>query len=332
MNAGSPRKHHTLTAGLIARFAQSGRVTAHNVLTGRVSSAGPRAVGYQLDYWGSPDLAEEVEERFTKPETAALRVLKALQDRWPLNEDDRAWVAQFIAIQVVRMPSFMGFLRHTGLDASRETIAEGITKWRLTTPQRAYIEREFASQRTHLNSMMRQIPRIATLLWNMNWAVIEFENGDLITGDQPLVMLPPSMSPATITPASAIPAVGAANMFEGRFTLDPRHLLLMTWRERASEPWLPGTIAHAASVNCAVRDQALEAWFETPNSYTPFRVPPTLEERIYPISTDLFPGYSVESAGASQLRIATDRELVAMIDSQETTMRRVTFKKARDAA
>jgi hypothetical protein len=72
-------------------------------------------VGRQFDYWGPPGLAREVEMLFSTVESDALRLLADLQDHWPLTKrDDRAALGQFLAIHIVRMPSFGGYLRQLG--------------------------------------------------------------------------------------------------------------------------------------------------------------------------------------------------------------------------
>lgn len=84
----TPKRHHTVSAGYIGRFAHNRRVSVHQV-TGGVSEIGPRAVGYQNDFWGSDELATEVEQGFNKVENPVLRLLRNLPGRWPLSTEDR---------------------------------------------------------------------------------------------------------------------------------------------------------------------------------------------------------------------------------------------------
>ena len=48
----------------------------------------------------------------------------------------------------------------------------------------------FRGDRTHVNSLLRQIPRLASLLCSMRWSVVEFDEDWLVTCDQPLVLVP----------------------------------------------------------------------------------------------------------------------------------------------
>ena len=50
VSTSPPRKHHTVSAGYVRRFALDGEVTVHHQQSGVFER--PRGVGYQLDYWG----------------------------------------------------------------------------------------------------------------------------------------------------------------------------------------------------------------------------------------------------------------------------------------
>ncbi len=98
--------------------------------------------------------------------------------------------------------------------------------------------------------------------------------------------------------------------------MDPRRALLLTWREEWDEPWLNGARAHACSINCALKAQTFQEWFCRPGTAPPFLSPPILQERTLPISSDLLPGYTVESAAASRRRHATDSLIDKMVEEQ----------------
>lgn len=90
----TPERHHTITAGYLGRFARKGRVLLSRT-DGSTSEVGPRAVGFQRDYWGSG--AAEVEQAFSKTENTALRLLRKLEERWPLSSEDRGLLAEFVS-------------------------------------------------------------------------------------------------------------------------------------------------------------------------------------------------------------------------------------------
>ena len=134
----------------------------------------------------------------------------------------------------------------------------------------------------------------------VHWTFVEVERDWLITGDQPVVFLPPVPQP--ITPASALLPAGLSYTLEGRFTLDPRRAVLMTWSEDPEERWVSGSHAQRLS-GVGLRDQGAGAADGSPFFQdAPPLSPPLLQERVYPISQELLPGYTVPQAGASGRR------------------------------
>lgn len=104
--------------------------------------------------------------------------------------------------------------------------------------------------------------------------------------------------------------------FEGRFTLDPRHALLMTWVESGEEPWLTGDRIGASHINASLKAQAVDEWFRRPETVPPFISAPLLEERVDPISPALFHGYTPQRAVASPRRHAAERSVIKMVEEQ----------------
>ena len=157
---------------------------------GNVSDKGVAVVGFQRDFWGDdPELAAEMEARFEGAEKRALDVLTELPSRWPLTGDDRGLLAEFLAIHIVRMPSFGGYIRQIGEQANRETIAEGAPKHGFDDAQAAVYAELLRSDRIHADGLLRQIPRVGSMLGSMHWSIVEFPEDWLITCDQPVVML-----------------------------------------------------------------------------------------------------------------------------------------------
>lgn len=312
MSQKPPTKHHTVTAGYVRRFTHGDVVTVHRQ-DGRVYDQGPAGVGCQRDFWGSPELASRIEAAFCKLESFALNVIDDIQGRWPLTGEQRAALGQFLALHIVRLPAYGGFTRMLGEHAARQTIADGVVEYKLDPEEAAVYAEALRDERMHVNGLVRQMSRIAGFLCSMHWSLVEFPEDWLISCDQPVVLLP--YSPAPITPASAITPQGLAATLEGRFTLDPRHALLLTWHE-TEEAILAGTYTQACSINCALRAQTLQEWFCRAGSTPPFLSPPMADERIYPISIELLPGYGVASAAASQRRLAAEDLVLRMVNEQ----------------
>jgi hypothetical protein len=297
MASNAPRKHHTVTAGYLRRFAHDKRISIHRGAT--TTTNGVRGVAFQLDYWGSPEVATKMEDWLGKEEDRALDVLSNLDARWPPRSDDRGALAIFMAIHVVRTPAYGALIRQMGARADREVVAESAADLGLTPEEaEAYVEL-LRGDDVHANTLTRQAHYIGSYLASMHWTLVEFEE-PLITGDQPVVLLPPI--PVPVTPATALMPAGLAATFEGRFTLDPHHALVMSWNEDATEPKLEGNYRQACSINAALKAQSMSEWYSRPGTTPPLLMLPYLEERVYAISQELQPGYSAERARASGRR------------------------------
>jgi Protein of unknown function (DUF4238) len=306
----TPRRHHTVTAGYIGRFARRGRVVVHRT-NGSTLEIGPSAVGFQTDYWGSD--AREVEQAFSMTESAALRILRRLDDRWPLSKEDRGVLAEFVAIHVIRTPAFGAFARFTSGQALDEAVREQAARHEVAEDELAAAAQAMRSQRFHVATLLGQVGRVGSAFGSMQWNLVRFDQNSLITSDQPVVALP--QRGTFVSPASSVPASGLLNAMEVIFPLDPRQLLLMTWAEQpdAAQP-LSGTYRQACSVNCAVRAQALTEWVSRPETTPPFLAPPILEPSVYAISTELLPGYSGKVAAGSKRRAAANQLAMRMIE------------------
>jgi hypothetical protein len=224
---------------------------------------------------------------------------------------DRSALGALMGMHIVRMPSYVAFVREMGERATRDTLAK--TEHDLDAQQVAQVEDWLRGDSVHADTLWRHVRRFASFLCSMHWSLVEFEEDWLITSDQPVVLLPPVPQP--ITPASALLPAGLSYVLEGRFTLDPRHALLMTWREDPEELQVPGSHEQACSINCALNAQAMREWFSLPGTRPPFLSPPLLRERVYPVALELLPGYTIPKAGASGRRAHAERVVREMTES-----------------
>jgi hypothetical protein len=316
MGTNAWRKNHTVTAGLVRRFTSATpggkQVTVHHRAKGEYDE-GPGGVGWELDYWGPQALAQNVERFLARNESDALALLTNLKSRWPLTDEDRVALGRFVSLHIVRTPAFGEWLRTLGNRTAKEILAEAAVKHDLNEEQLAPYAERLASPRMHAQTLLRQINRVASPLLSMHWSIVEFPEDWLIGCDQPVVLIP-WMRPDKITPASAIPPFGVMRTFEGRFTLDPRHALLMTWVESGEELWLAGDRVHASHINASLKAQAVDEWFHRPKAVPPFISAPLLEERVDPISPALFHGYTLQHAASSPRRRAAERSVIKMVE------------------
>jgi hypothetical protein len=299
-----PSKHHTVTAAYIKRFSNGKKVLRH-IEGQKPKLRSPRGVGYQRDFWGSPELAQEMEDAFNRCENSAMELLKELDAELnvaALSSDQRGLLAEFMGIHIVRLPAFGRMARRV----ARESALEALVK------HGAYSEENLQravdalqEPRQHNTTLIGRISAITGTLASMHWSIVTFDQDLLITGDQPVALMP--MQSATINSGSAVPPGGMMNILEGRFTLDPRKLLLMTWQDDndVATP-IAGTFAQACSVNTGVRALAEREWLSRPDSAVPFVMPPFRHPNLYAISTELLHGYTVAAAMASTRRSRTD--------------------------
>jgi hypothetical protein len=318
MSANAWRKNHTVTAGLVRRFTGATlggkQVTVHHRVKGEYEE-GPGGVGCGFDYWGPQALAEKVETFLARIESDALALLANLKSRWPLMDEDRVALGRFVSLHIVRTPAFGKWLRALGNKTANEVLAEAAVKHDLDEEQLAPYAERFASPHMHAHTLLRQVNRVACPLLSMHWSIIEFAEDLLIGCDQPVVLIPYAR-PDRITAESVIPPFGVMGTFEGRFTLDPRHALLMTWVESGEEPWFTGDRVGASHINASLKAQTVDEWFHRPGTVPPFISAPLLEERVDPISPALFRRYTLQRAVASPRRHAAVRSVTKMVEEQ----------------
>jgi hypothetical protein len=145
MSANAWRKNHTVTAGLVRRFAGATpggkQVTVRHRGKGEYPE-GPGGVGWELDYWGPQALAETVEGFLARNESDALRLLENLKSRWPLTDEDRVTLGRFVSLHIVRTPVFSEWLRALGSKTAKAVLAEAAVEHDLNDEQIApYAER-----------------------------------------------------------------------------------------------------------------------------------------------------------------------------------------------
>jgi hypothetical protein len=294
-----------------------GKVTV-NGTTGGAWDEGVAKVCVQRDYWG-PDarVARAIEQAFQPTESAGISRLRRLPTDWPVSRGDRALLGEFIAAQVVRSPSFRARATAVGEEVIREETQRLIPSPELDREIRAFR----ADTVRQVDTLLSQLTGLASVLCSMHWALVDFGDDLLITGDHPVVALPPI--DGTISPVSAVPEFGYGNAFEISFPLDSRHALMFSWQTDvdAVAP-LAGTYEQACSLNCAVRAQTLAEWVHRPGTKPPFRSPPHLVPRTFPMSRQLLSGYDPQAWANSERRKAADR-LMTRSHREETPRRRI---------
>jgi hypothetical protein len=169
-----------------------------------------------------------------------------------------------------------------------------------------------------VEALLKQIPRMASLLACMHWSLIALDEPLLASSDQPVVVVP-FLAHRQPAPIEALPRAGFLDTVEVRIPIDPQHLLLLSWLDEPDGGDVRrGSFPHAADVNRSTFAQADVEWFYKPGTHPPRLAPPFLEPACEPISYGLLPGYSLNAAYRSRRRTEADRIMRDIIASGVT--------------
>lgn len=273
------------------------------------------AVAWRPGWWG-PDgeLATAAEAVFTRSENGAAPILRAFVRRWPLSRDDRAVMSQFMAIHALRTPAWRDYYYGISGEAVREELQR--RPWNPNVAKRAAVE--FLSDRLRVETLLKQIPRMASLFMSMHWSLVSFDEPLIASCDQPVICVP-RLEPWQRLPIQAMPQTGLLETAEVRFPIDPWHLLLLSWSPQPDlEDPVRGEFRHAADVNRSTRGQADRDWFHRPEARPPLLAPLVLDVSCQPISYDLVPGYAQAVARDSRRRAEADEIIKELIEDQTT--------------
>ncbi len=317
---GKPRRIHLASQCYIRGWALAGHVAVQpNDLSLKPESRTPYAVAWRRDWWG-PDavLSEAAETTLQRAEDDAAPILREFADRWPLSRDDRAELSQFMAIHTVRTAAW----RQEYNVISMEAIGEELRRRRWGDEVEKAAVREFMSDQMRVETLLKQVPRVASLFMSMHWSLVEFDDSLIASCDQPVIFVPRLPSWQRL-PIEALPRTGFMETAEVRFPIDPWRVLLLSWSPQPdlAEP-LPGQFRHATDVNRSTRQQADRHWFYRPGARPPLLNPPTLDRFCTPISYELVSGYSFEVAAASRRRAEADAIMKELIESGATDVMR----------
>lgn len=245
-----------------------------------------------------------VEWALDQGENASAPVPRRIRELWPLTRENKAAVAELLALQVVRGPREFARLDAI-VEAELEVFAQftdhppgdGVIDGRLTNEALQQL-REDMTGSTHRMARMLKHARMGTsIIGSMRWSLVEFDEPVLATSDHPVHLWPldhRSLRPqATATP-------GFRDTLEVRWPLGPSLALLATWQDIADNPDpLTGTEPLAVSLNTCVIAQAEEQWLHRPNARPPRREP---SELLNPWSRYLFADYDARTANRSERR------------------------------
>jgi hypothetical protein len=310
---GKPRRIHLTARCYIRRWADNGRVFVQDDDPNLAPKAREVAsVGWRHAWWGADaGLSRLAESTLQHSENETAPILREIAARWPLPRDGRAVLAQFIAIHSVRTPAWL----ETYNAISMAAIGQELTRRRWGADIEKAAVRGFMSDEFRVETLLRQVPRVASMLMSMQWSLVEFEEPIIASCDQPVVFVP--LIPFwQRVPIQAMPRKGFMETAEVRFPIDPWRVLLLSWMPEpdVAAP-VRGEFRHATDVNRSTRAQADRHWFHRPGPRPPLLTPPMLDLSCEPISYGLIPGYSFDVAANSRRRAEADMIMKQLIET-----------------
>jgi hypothetical protein len=237
---------------------------------GNIDRVGTRRYAYQRI---RPDgeAIDDTEWSLAHIESAVQPVLAEIVGRWPLTLEDKATLAEFIAVQLVRGPRWWADRRRLVHEVEADALANGLTGPDGIPRRVSRDEIEGSIERLLDNTMrdtdmFRLSRRLSTVTCSMSWTLLTFDRDVLALSDHPVVVWPAD-APRWRRRGAFGMRSAPIDAAEIRMPVSPRAALLMTWRDSGDDP-LPrrGTLRDARSINEPMIGQADTQWLRVPDS------------------------------------------------------------------
>lgn len=298
------KQGHIIPSTYQRQFAVDGDVAVHvpggRCLNLKVEKVGTRRRAYRRT---RPDGSEidDIEASLGVLEARVSPVLRSVAGGEPIDDEAKAGLAQFFAMQMVRGPLFFSVTQEIAEQHVREGItAESASKKALDYAGGAIDTlRELAVARfwdLRFADMLRSGQKLSSILGCMRWQLLSFSGPVVAYSDQPVVVWPLNVTAVDQRPDK--PVLGPMNALEVSVPLAPDLVLLMTWEELddAATPILAAPVL-AADFNSLVIAQRDQQWMHHPSSE------PLISQRLLkPLSQQLNPGYNASVAVKSVRR------------------------------
>ena len=293
------RRSHVVTRGYLRSFALDEIIAMHLV----AESSGIREVpvgkaGVLKDFYlrhrpdGTP--VYDVEWSLEHIDKAVPPLLRQISERWPLTIQEKAMLAEFIAMQVLRGPRWRNW--HAAFTADYFTGVRTSGEFDGEEPEGMTIEEALAETERQLSSdtvtlaKMLELSRKGTqIIGSMHWTLLQFERPWLATSDHPVVFW--SLDIASRQPKKSDDFLkgGLLNALEVRFPISPQHALLMTWLDLPDDeaPTVKCTKDIAANLNAFTVAEATYQWFHVPGMTVP-----RASGQLLPVAPSLLRPYS----------------------------------------
>lgn len=300
------RNAHIVPRHYLDRFADEERqIQVVLVKDGHSFRNSTRNVAIRDEFYGRtrPDGSRifDTEWSISILEGAAAELLRRIADNWPLGWQEKATLAQFFGLQLVRGPKHFEW-RERVLRKGIKQAERGEMKFAHGVPNQEEID---ATAEHMLSESARQLDmqlltaKVSVAFGSMTWALVRFDRPLLALGDHPVTIWPIG-SDLRRPRTTDLGTIGLRNLYEVRIPVSPQHALLMFWGDRVDEPeFLQGQKRHAKNLNSFSIGYSELEWFFNPESPRP----PASKSRAWrSLSSELLPNYSHADAFHSKIR------------------------------
>lgn len=299
-------------------FAVHGKVAVHTdgnpecVLTS-TKTAGTRPTYYRR---ARPDggVIDDVEASLSVIEGKATEPLRDLIANEPITAERKGILAQFVAVQMLRGPAFSEKREQILASMIEEMDANHFTSEGLSAAggdvevaRKRAIDR-FLHPTQRLHSMLTRSLKLASVLGDMRWSVVRFDQPALAYSDHPVVMWPMDL---TETTALSNQQFGPLSALEVRFPLGPTVALLMDWVDRSDKHNVSLDMSVASEFNAFTVAQADREWMHQPGDE-----PEIATGRLEPLSRLVEPSYDRSTLQSSARRARAQQFLAEVQDRQ----------------
>jgi hypothetical protein len=259
------RRNHTVTGSYLRRFADDTGLLTGVKLPGdhRFSvSVGDATVIKNFYVVQLPDGSEsdQAEKDFGEVESDATAAISALIDgrAWPVSADARMRIAEWVALQYLRVPWIRQLAREIagGLSEIGLPVTTGAGERIMSLMPADQVDRHGASA-FHIEFIRREMPVATRMLYERDWILTSYQRRSLLTSDAPVVLRPMIRRPGGMT-------IGLGQAAEVQIPLDRRVALSMVPRS-TGDRWRPGNTKSAGDLNQAVVSNARRYLFHHPS-------------------------------------------------------------------
>ncbi|MGH2955209.1 MAG: DUF4238 domain-containing protein [Solirubrobacterales bacterium] len=299
-------RSHIVPRCYLKHFAVDGQAELHVVgrldsVTTSIDNVCVRRAFYSRTRPKDGARIDDVEASLAALEEKVAPLLTSIEADWPPNRDEKAILAEFFGVQLLRSPAWHQWYDEYTRNALAEARERGGTFVdgefvASTEDELREVEEWILSDTQRLIRMLSMNPRAKTLLGSTRWNLIRFNAPVLATSDHPLIAWPLGEHGRKPGPTSF--AWGLANMLEVAMPVTARLAILMTWGDSGDglSP-LPGRRHHAKTLNAFVIGQAEKQWLHVPDVSPPIGAGTRL-----PLSAEFVPGYGPDAALRSKVR------------------------------